>query len=89
MTCLHYTHHYESVSEIIKLAQIALNNQSSVVFDRSEEKLAVNNGEERLTVEENKPVDKNIRKCSQRCPEEVVVRYVSRAKSYSYNTFKV
>lgn len=51
MTCLHYTHHYESLSKIIKLAQIALNNKASVAFDRSEEKLAVNNGEERLTVE--------------------------------------
>lgn len=59
MTCLHYTHHYESVSEIIKLAQIALNNKASVAFDRSEEKLAVNKREERLTVEKNKPEDKN------------------------------
>uniref|UniRef100_K1PTK2 Uncharacterized protein n=1 Tax=Magallana gigas TaxID=29159 RepID=K1PTK2_MAGGI len=39
------------ILEIIKLAQIALNNKASVAFDRSEEKLAVNNGEERLTVE--------------------------------------
>lgn len=59
MTFLHYTHHYESVSEIIKLAQIALNNKASVAFDRSEEKLAVNKREERLTVEKNKPEDKN------------------------------